>query len=411
MDRRVVVTGIGALSPLGLDIETTWTAIKAGQSGIRAITKWECTGFPQRVGGEILGFCPDKWMKPRDAALCDPFLHFAVAGAGMAIADSRLLDHPGAGARTGTCIATATGGVHVLVSQQANMLRKGPNGVSPMTVPFTICDMASGYVSMQHGLEGPNHCLVSACASGASAIGEAFHMIKRGSVEAMVVGAADATVPVHSAAFAAARALSTANEVPAKASRPFDAKRDGFVISEGSAVLVLEELSQARAREAKIYGEIVGYGSCSDAYHMTAPEPSGRGAIRAMREAINMARICCKDVGYVNAHATSTPLGDRIEVAALQSLFGAELQNVPVSSTKSMTGHMIGAAGSIEAIFCLLAMRDEMLPPTINQEYPDPECAIDTIPNIARHSSIEYALSNSFGFGGHNVSLLLRRWI
>ena len=327
----------------------------------------------------------------------------------MAIQDSRLLDDSNAGARTGTCIATAVGGTQTLVAQQANLLNKGPRFVSPMTVPFTICDMASGYVSIMHKLEGPNHCLVSACASGASAIGEAYHMILRGSVDAMVVGAADATIPLHTAAFASAKALSTRNTEPERASRPFDAERDGFVMSEGSALLILEERSHAIARGAKIYGEMVGYGSCSDVHHITAPDPSGKGAIRAMREAIQMAGIDPSDVGYVNAHATSTLLGDRIEVSAIRSVFGKHVDDLPVSSTKSMTGHMLGAAGSIEAIFCLLAMRDGILPPTINQERPDPECDIDSVANVARPKSVEYALSNSFGFGGHNVSLLFRR--
>ncbi len=410
MPRRVVVTGIGAVTPLGLEIESCWSAIKSGNSGIRAVSKWDATGFPQRIGGEVLGLCPEDWMPPRDAALADPFLHFAVAGSTMALRDSQLLQDPKVRARTGTCIATAIGGVHTIVTQQGNLINKGPRFVSPMTVPYTICDMGSGYVSIQHKLEGPNHCLVSACASGASAIGEAYHMIVRGSVDAMVVGAADAIVPIHSAAFASARALSTLNEFPEQASRPFDAKRDGFVISEGSAVLVLELLDQAVARGAKIYGECVGYGSCSDAYHITAPDPSGRGAVRAMREAIDMAGIDYRQVGYVNAHATSTPLGDRIEVSALRTVFGTHIDDLPVSGTKSMTGHMIGAAGSIEAIFCMLAMRDGILPPTINQEFHDPDCDIDTIPNIARVSQPEYALSNSFGFGGHNVSLLFRLW-
>jgi 3-oxoacyl-[acyl-carrier-protein] synthase II len=341
--------------------------------------------------------------------LSDPFLHFAVAGATMALRDSGLLAEPSRGGRTGTCIATAFGGVDVMLTQQANLLSKGPRSVSPMTVPFTICDMACGYVSIMHKLAGPNHCLVSACASGASAVGEAFHMIQRGSVDAMVAGAADAMTALHCAAFASARALSTANADPQKASRPFDLKRDGFVLSEGSAMLVLEELEQAVARGAPIYGELVGYGSCSDAYHITAPDPSGKGAVRAMREAIAMAGIEPERVDYINAHATSTPLGDKVEVIAIREVFGKHVERLPISSTKSMTGHMIGAAGSVEAVFCLLAMRDGILPPTINQEHPDPECDIDTVPNVARPGQIEYALTNSFGFGGHNVSLLFRR--
>ena len=407
--RRVVVTGVGAVTPLGNTAEDTWKNVVAGRSGIQRITKFDATPLGSRIAGEVRDFCAEHWMSPREAALSDPFLHFAVAGSTMALKDSGLLPDASRGARTGTCIATAFGGVGVLLTQQANLLSRGPRFVSPMTVPFTICDMASGYVSIMHKLSGPNHCLVSACASGASAIGEAYHMIQRGSVDAMVAGAADATTALHCAAFASARALSTSNDEPQKASRPFDMKRDGFVMSEGSAMLVLEEMEQAIARGAPIYGELVGYGSCSDAYHITAPDPSGTGAVRAMREAIAMAGIEPADVDYINAHATSTPLGDKVEIIAIREVFGRHVDGLPISSTKSMTGHMIGAAGSVEAIFCLLAMRDSVLPPTINQDNPDPECLIDTVPNVARPAPIEYALSNSFGFGGHNVSLLFRK--
>ena len=408
--RRVVVTGIGAVTPLGNTAEDTWKGVVAGRSGIQKITKFDASQFSSRIAGEVRDFSPEQWMSPREAALCDSFLHFAVAGSTMALQDSRLLEDASRGSRTGTCIATAFGGVNVLLAQQANLLSRGSRAVSPMTVPFTICDMGSGYVSIMHKLSGPNHCLVSACASGASAIGESYHMIQRGSVDAMVAGASDANTALHCAAFASARALSTANDEPEKASRPFDQKRDGFVMSEGSAMLVLEEMEQAVARGAPIYGELVGYGSCSDAYHITAPEPSGKGAVRAMREAIGMAGIDAADVDYINAHATSTPLGDRVEITAIREVFGPHVDRLPISSTKSMTGHMIGAAGSVEAIFCLLALRDGVLPPTTNQENPDPECLIDTVPNVARPAAIEYALSNSFGFGGHNVSLLFRKF-
>lgn len=408
---RVVITGLGAVTPLGNTIEETWANVLAGKSGIGPITKFDATNYASRVAGEVRGFNADEWMNPREAALADPFLHFTVAASTMALRDSQLLEDPSRGDTTGVCIGTAVGGAGVLVGQNHSLMMKGPRVVSPLTVPFSICDMGSGYVSIQHKLYGPNHCIVSACASGASAIGESMHMIQRGSVRAMVAGAADSSVlPIHISAFSAARALTTHNDEPEKASRPFDTKRNGFVMSEGAAVVVLESLSSAMERGAHIYAELVGYGSCSDAHHITAPDSSGRGALRAMREAIDMAGIRPDEVGYVNAHATSTPLGDKVEVIALKQMFGDYLPQLPVSSTKSMTGHMVGAAGSVEAIFGILALRDNHLPPTINQEFPDPECDIDTIPNVARKKEIEYALSNSFGFGGHNVSLLFRKW-
>jgi 3-oxoacyl-[acyl-carrier-protein] synthase II len=409
LNRRVVVTGIGLVSPVGNTVEEAWSSVVEGRSGVGPVTRFDSAAFPSKVAGEVRNFQAEDWMSPRDARLSDPFLHYAVAAAKMALDDSRLLEQKGINERTGTCIGTASGGLNVLVHQQGNLDRKGPRFVSPMTVPFTICDMAPGYVSIQHDLRGPNHSLVSACASGASAIGEAYWMIQRRSVDAMVAGAADAIVPLHMAAFASASALSTHNENPAGASRPFDSARNGFVMSEGAAILVLEDREMALARGARIYGELVGYGSCADAHHITAPESTGRGARRAMLECLEMAGITPKDIGYVNAHATSTPVGDRIESAAIREVFGDLTDSLPVSSTKSTTGHLIGAAGSIEAIFCLLAMRDGILPPTINLENQDPDCRIDAIPNVARKAHVDHCLSNSFGFGGHNVSLLFRR--
>jgi 3-oxoacyl-[acyl-carrier-protein] synthase II len=407
--RRVAVTGIGAVTPLANSAEETWKAALAGTSGVAKISKFDPSGFTSQIAAEIKNFRPEDWMSPRDANFSDPFLHYAIAGASMALADSKLLEGTEFGARTGTSVATAAGGMNVATAQHTVMINKGARLVSPMLVPFSICDMGSGYVSMMHKLEGPNHCLVSACASGASAIGESYHMIVRGSVEAMVAGASDSITPLHTAGFSSARALSTRNAEPARASRPFDKGRDGFVIGEGSAILVLEDMDQAVARGAKIYAELVGYGSSADAYHITSPEPTGRGAVRAMKEAIEMAKIDPSEIGYVNAHATSTPMGDKIEVSALRQVFGSDLDNVAVSGTKSMTGHMLGAAGAIEAIFCVLALRDGMIPPTTNLDDLDPDCDIDAVPNVARAKPIEYALSNSFGFGGHNVSLLFKK--
>jgi 3-oxoacyl-[acyl-carrier-protein] synthase II len=408
--RRVVVTGLGAVTPLGNTVEETWAAALAGKSGVAKIAHFDASSFASQIAGEVKNFKPEQWMSGRDAKFCDPFLQYAVAASTMALGDSGLLEDVSRGARTGTSVATAAGGMNVATDQHTVLVNKGARLVSPMLVPFSICDMASGYVSMMHKLEGPNHCLVSACASGASAIGEAYHTILRGSVEAMVAGASDSITPLHTAGFCSARALSTRNLEPERASRPFERSRDGFVIAEGSAVIVLEDLDQALGRDAKIYAELVGYGSCADAYHITSPEPTGRGAVRAMKEAMDMAKITPDQVGYVNAHATSTFTGDKIEVSALHQVFGPALPSTPVSGTKSMTGHMLGAAGAIEAIFCALALRDGVLPPTINLDDLDPDCQIDAIPNFAREQRIEYALSNSFGFGGHNVSLLFKTY-
>ena len=409
MNRRVVVTGIGAVTPLGLNIADTWDSILAGKSGIRPVTRFDVSKYTTRIGGQIDGFDAEKYMLPRLVDLADTVLHYAVGAASMAMEDAGLVGNTDIEDCTGTCIGTATGGQVVFERQQAMLLQEGPKGVSAFTVPLGIADMGSGYVSMKYKLRGPNHCVVSACASGASAIGEAYNMIRWGVVEKMVAGGAEGMPTLFMAAFGAAKALSTRNDDPHEACRPFDINRDGFVMSEGGAVVVLEEMEGAIARGAKIYGEIVGYGSTADAYHLTSPRPDGGGAARAMRLAFRQGGIDPSQVGYVNAHATGTPKGDEFEVLALREVFGEHLEGTPVSSTKSMTGHMLGAAGAIEAIFCLLAMRDGMLPPTINLENLDPKCQIDAIPHTARKAEAEYSLSNSFGFGGHNVSLLFRR--
>lgn len=407
--KRVVVTGIGVISPLGNDSETTWSRLKNGESGVDFIKSFDAGEFACQIAAEVKDFNAEEWINPREARIMDNFLHFAIAAAKMALNDSCLTTVPGIGEETGCCIGTASGGARLLLEQQDVLRKSGPRKVSALTVPFSICDMGSGYVSIANNLRGPNHCVVSACASGASAIGEAARMIGRGEVKAMVAGGADGLVPLQVAAFAAAKALSLENIAPQKASRPFDAARNGFVLGEGAAVMVLEEREHAISRGAQIYGELAGYGSCSDAYHITSPDPSGIGGMTAMRKAIKEAGIAPHNVGYINAHATSTPLGDKIEVKAMQEVFGKDLEKIPVSSTKSSVGHLCGAAGAIEAIFCLLAMRDSVLPPTINFENPDPECDIDCVPNQAREKEVEFSLSNSFGFGGHNVSLLFKK--
>jgi 3-oxoacyl-[acyl-carrier-protein] synthase II len=409
MIRRVVVTGIGAVTPLGLDITSTWDGAIGGRSGIGPITRFDASKYGTRFGGQVTGFVPEKYMTPRLAGMADTYLHYAVGAASMAMEDAGLADGDNFGARMGTCIGTAAGGHVIFERQQQVLLADGPKGVSALTVPLGIADMGGGYVSIKYKLRGPNHCVVSACASGASAIGEACNMIRWGLMDKMVAGGAEGFSPLFLAAFGAAKALSTRNEAPEKASRPFDSNRDGFVMSEGGAVLILEEMEGAKARGAKIYGEIAGYGSTADAYHLTASRPDGSGASMAMELALKQGSIEASQVGYVNAHATGTPIGDEFEVVALREVFRDQIDHTPVSSTKSMTGHMLGAAGAVEAIFCLLAMRDGILPPTINLEQVDPKCAIDVIPNTARRAQIEYSLSNSFGFGGHNVSLLFRK--
>lgn len=409
-NRRVVVTGLGAVTPLGNDVDSTWSSACAGQSGIDSISKFDASDYSTQIAGEVKNFEPKDWVEGREARLMDPFIPFACAAAGMAIEDAGL-DEGINRERIGVSIGSSVGGYTFLCAQHKALLEKGPRLTSPMLIPYIIPDMASGYVSIKHRFKGPNHCIVSACATAASSIGESFLSIKYGIAEAMVAGGTDAGVnPLVLAGFAAARALSTANDEPSRASKPFDQKRDGFVLAEGAAVLVLEELEHARARGAKIYAELVGYGSCADAHHITLPDPDGSGAARCMEMALSQAGLAPKDVSYINAHGTSTPMNDRHETAAIRQVFGSSADSIPVSSTKSMTGHLLGAAGSIEAIFCLLAMRDSIIPPTINLESPDPYCDLDYVPNRARRAPVDVALTNSFGFGGHDVSLIFKKY-
>jgi 3-oxoacyl-[acyl-carrier-protein] synthase II len=405
---RVVVTGIGAVTPLGTGVDVFWPRMLAGENGIGRVTHLDPSDYTTQIAGEVKDFNPENWLDKKEARRIDRFIAFAEASASMALADSGIELTDELKDEFGVLIGSGIGGLTFLAEQHRRQIEGGPGRVSPFLVPYMIPDMASGYVSIQHGLRGPNSCVVTACSTGANAIGDAYHIVKRGDAVAMLAGGSEAPInELGLAGFCSARAMSTRNDDPAHASRPFDKERDGFVMAEGSAVLVLEDYDHAVSRGARIYGEIVGYGMSGDAFHITQPHPDGDGAIRSMRMALRNARLEPSAIGYINAHGTSTFYNDKLETQAIKSVFGEKAP--PVSSTKSMIGHTLGAAGAIEALVCLLAMRDGKLPPTINYEVPDPECDLDYIPNQCRDSKVEYALSNSFGFGGHNVSLILKR--
>jgi len=410
MTPRIVVTGIGALTPLGLNIETTWQSMLRGESGAGPITAFDTEGFDVRFACEVKGFDPADFMDRRVAKHLDRFAQFAVAAAKMAVADAGLVIDPEASFDVGVVIGSGIGGMSTWEKQYNNLRDKGPSRVSPYLIPMLISDMAAGVVSIELGARGPNMAVVTACASSTTAIGEAAEMIRRGSAKVMVTGGAEATITSLSiAGFASMKALSERNDDPTHASRPFDKTRDGFVMGEGSGIVVLEEYEHARARGAKIYGEILGYGATGDAYHITSPDNEGRGAIAVMERALKQAQLSPEQISYINAHGTSTPANDRIETMAIKRVFGAQASTVPISSTKSMTGHLLGAGGAVELIACLLAMQQNVVPATINYEVPDPECALDVIPNTPREMRIETAMSNSFGFGGHNACLIVGR--
>ncbi len=411
MSHRVVVTGMGAVTPLGLDAEQTWEGMVAGRSGIAGITHFDTTGFDVTFAAEVKGFDPEQTLDRKDARRTDRFIQFAVAAtaealqrAGLAITDDIAPD-------IGTLIGSGIGGIGTLSEQYDVFRTKGPGRVSPFLVPMMIPDMASGQVSIRFGMKGPNYATVSACSSGADAIGNAFETIRRGECVAMIAGGAEAAiVPIGIAGFISARALSKRNDEPQRASRPFDAERDGFVMGEGAGILVLERLDFALARGANIVAEVAGYGSTADAFHLTHPPEGGEGAARAMRKALGSSGLAPGDIQYVNAHGTSTQLNDAAETLALKAVFGEYAYQLAISSTKSMTGHLLGAAGAIEAVASLQAIRDGIVPPTVNYEHPDPDCDLDYTPNEARRMAIDAAISNSFGFGGHNASLVFRRY-
>jgi 3-oxoacyl-[acyl-carrier-protein] synthase II len=405
--RRVVVTGLGMITPLGSTVEKTWDALVAGRSGIGPITRFDASGLETTIAGEVRDFDPLDYMDRKEIRRADRFVQFAVAAAGQSLRDARLEITADLAPRIGVAFGSGIGGVETLVE---NVLThdKDPRKVSAFLIPMMIIDMAAGEIAMKYRAKGPNMGHVSACASSANALGEAAEIIRRGQADVMIAGGAEAgLIKIAIGAFNQARALSTRNEEPEKASRPFDKERDGFVFSEGAGSLILEELEFARARGAPILAEFLGYGQSADAYHVTAPPPGGEGAVRSMRMAIADAGVRPEEIGYINAHGTSTQANDGAETTALKTVFGDHAAKLAISSTKSMTGHTLGAAGAIEAAICILAMREGVLPPTINQEVRDPECDLDYVPNHARTATVNVSLTNSMGFGGHNVALVL----
>ena len=403
--RRVVVTGLGAVSAVGLGAEQTWQSVTAGKSGIGPIMLFDVSEYTTRIGACVKDWDPSPWLDTKEARRMARFQQFAVAAAAMAMEDCGLEITEGNAERVGVIVGSGVGGLGVMEDQKEILLTKGPSRVSPFLVPMMIADLAAGHISIRYNARGINYATVSACASGSHAIGEAAEAIKRGDADVVISGGFDCGItPLGLAGFAAARSLSTRNDEPERASRPFDLDRDGFVIGEGGAILVMEELEHARARRAHIYGELAGYGASADAYHMTAPAPDGNGARRAMQQALDRARMNPGGVGYVNAHGTATDLGDAAETQAIKEVFGPDVP--PVSSTKSMTGHLLGGAGALEGLISVLALERGVLPPTINYETPDPRCDLDYVPNTAREMRVSAVMSNSFGFGGHNASLL-----
>ena len=411
MSRRVVVTGLGTVSPLGNTTDEFWAGLREGRSGIGPITKFDATGFPTRIAGEVRNFDPLKYVDRKEARRLDPYLMYAIAASIMAVEDAGLDPAKTDSTRFGVLIGSGIGGITTLLDSHQTLLAKGHDRVSPFFIPMLIVNMASGLVSMRFGAKGPNSSVVTACATGNHAIGDALKIIQRGDADVMLAGGAEAIiVPLTIAGFCAMKAMSTRNDEPEKASRPFDLGRDGFVCGEGAGVVMVEALDHARARDARIYAELVGYGMTGDAHHMTAPDPEGDGAYRAMRAALADARLAPEDVGYINAHGTSTPYNDKFETLAIKRAFGDHARKLAVSSTKSMTGHLLGAAGGIEAIATILALHHGILPPTINYETPDPECDLDYVPNHARKQDVDVAVSNAFGFGGTNATLVLKKY-
>ncbi len=410
-DRRVVVTGLGALTPLGNSTEEFWSGLCEGRSGIGPITRFDATGYPTRIAGEIRNFDPLKYLDKKEARRLDPYLMYAIAASAMAVEDSGIPRANVDPTRFGVLIGSGIGGMTTLLESHSTLLTRGHERVSPFFIPMIIVNMASGLVSMRFGAKGPNISVVTACATGNHAIGDAFKIIQRGDADVMIAGGSEAcVVPLTIAGFCSMKAMSLHNDEPEKASRPFDANRDGFICGEGAGIVVVEALEHARARDARIYAEVVGYGMTADAHHMTAPDPEGDGAYRAMKAAITDASLSPADVDYINAHGTSTPYNDKFETIAIKRVFGDHARRVAVSSTKSMTGHLLGAAGGIEAIATVMALHEGILPPTINYETPDPDCDLDYIPNQARKQDASVALSNAFGFGGTNATLAFRKY-
>lgn len=411
MKRRVVITGMGVVSPIGNTIDEFWAGLKEGKSGVGKITRFDASKHTAQIAGEVKNFDPAAYMDRKELRRMDRYTHYAMAAAKMAVEDSGLKIEGEFAERVGVIIASGIGGTETWEAQHQKLLESGPDKISPFFVPMMISDIAAGYVSIAHGAKGPNYATVSACASAAHAIGDALKIIQTGDSEAMICGGAEAPItPLALAGFCALRALSLRNDDPEHASRPFDKDRDGFVMGEGAGIVILEELEHAQARGAKIYAEICGCGATGDAHHITAPAPGGEGAVRAMRMAMKNADLKPEDVGYINAHGTSTDMNDKYETAAIKTVFGDHAKKLAVSSTKSMTGHLLGAAGGAELIATVLCIKHQTIHPTINYTTPDPECDLDYVPNKSRPAEVKAALSNSFGFGGHNVSLAVKKF-
>jgi 3-oxoacyl-[acyl-carrier-protein] synthase II len=410
MKRRVVITGLGIVSPIGNGKDDYWKALKAGKSGVTEITSFDASAYTSRIAGVVRDFDLTPYMSKKDIKRSDRFAQFAVVAAKMALEDAKLDLSTVDPYRAGSIIGSGIGGIHTIEREHQILLKNGPSRISPFFIPMIIVNMASGMVGINLGLKGPNSCSVTACASANHSIGEAFRIIQHGYADLMFSGGSEAAIsPMGIGGFCAARALSTRNDDPQKASRPFDIQRNGFVMAEGSGIVLLEGYDCAKARGAKIYAEVIGYGMSCDAYHMTAPNPDGKGAIRCMQEALKDANISFEDVTYINAHGTSTVLNDTMETKAIKVLFGEHAKNIAISSTKSMTGHMLGAAGGVELAATALTILNSVVAPTINYEYPDPDCDLDYVPNKAREMEVDIAISNSLGFGGHNATIAIRK--
>ncbi len=411
MNRRVVVTGVGLVCGCGIGTDEVWRNLLAGKSGIGPITHFDATAFDCRIAGEVRNFDPLVWVEKKELKKMGRFIQLALAASEFAMQMARLELKPETADAAGVYIASGIGGFDVIEREHSKYLQGGPGKISPFFIPASIVNLASGHVSIRYGAKGPNSATATACSASAHSIGDAYKIIQRCAAEVMIAGGSEAAItPMGVGGFAAMRALSTRNDEPERASRPFDAQRDGFIVGEGAGVLILESLEFAQKRGAPIFAEIVGYGMSGDAYHITQPAEGGDGGYRVTMAALKDAKISADDVSYVNAHGTSTPIGDAIETTALKRVFGERAKKVPISSTKSMTGHLLGGAGGLEAGISVLALRDQILPPTVNYEHSDPECDLDYVPNQARKASVEYALSNSFGFGGTNASLIFKRW-
>ncbi|HEX8707412.1 MAG TPA: beta-ketoacyl-ACP synthase II [Pyrinomonadaceae bacterium] len=411
MKRRVVVTGLGLVTPVGNSVESTWSALMAGRSGVDYIKKFDVEKFPVRFAAEVKDFDPLAFVEKKEARKMGAFIHYAIAASDEAIKDSGLSITDENSEQVGTYISSGIGDFWAIEREHSKLLKDGPGRVSPFFIPSAIVNLAAGQVSIRHGAKGPNSATATACAAGAHAIGDSFKIIQRGDADTMICGGAESAItPMSVAGFAAMRALSTRNDDPQHASRPFERDREGFVIGEGAGLVILEELESARRRGARIYAELVGYGMTADAFHITMPDETGSGAIRVMQKALKDAGVPPEEVNYINAHGTSTPYNDKFETMAIKQTFGEHAYKLAVSSTKSMTGHLLGAAGGIEAVFSVLALHHRIVPPTINYLNPDPDCDLDYVPNEPREMAVRYALSNSFGFGGTNAALLFKQY-